>query len=149
MTIDPLNEIRNILDAFEEKIARTQTIWEELRELNPDFEQVSSENWQEKYYRMWLHGTTEVYECNELERWLYGDPSNTEIASSLAQDAHDAWRDWYNFWTPLEIRRAIQGNNIDKEKAFLELIQMQDFLIKKITNFKCYIIFTNMSSPCI
>ena len=33
MTIDPLNEIRNILDAFEEKIARTQTIWEERREL--------------------------------------------------------------------------------------------------------------------
>ncbi|PCI92430.1 hypothetical protein COB11_07215 [Candidatus Aerophobetes bacterium] len=24
---------------------------------------------------------------------------------------------WYDFWTPLKTRRAVQGNNIDKEKA--------------------------------
>ena len=82
MTIDPLNEIRNILDTFEEKIARTQMIWEELRELNPNFEQVNEEHWHEKHSKMWLHETTEVYECNELERWLYGAPSNRDITES-------------------------------------------------------------------
>ena len=37
---------------------------------------------------------------------------------------------WYDFWTPLETRRAIQGNNIDKEKATKELKMMQEFLLK-------------------
>jgi len=40
---------------------------------------------------------------------------------------------WYDFWTPLEIRRAAQGNNIDKEKAIKELNMMKGFLLK-ITN---------------
>lgn len=37
---------------------------------------------------------------------------------------------WYDFWAPLETRRAIQGNNIDKEKAINELNMMKDFLLK-------------------
>jgi L-rhamnose mutarotase len=37
---------------------------------------------------------------------------------------------WYDFWTPLETRRAVQGNNIDKEKAIKELNMMKDFLLK-------------------
>lgn len=40
---------------------------------------------------------------------------------------------WYDFWTPLETRRAAQGNNIDKEKAIKELNMMKGFLLK-ITN---------------
>ena len=37
---------------------------------------------------------------------------------------------WYDFWTPLETRRAAQGNNIDKEKAIKELNMMKGFLLK-------------------
>jgi hypothetical protein len=96
----PLDDACDILDEFEKDVAKVQASWKEIAELNPDFEHVSPENWQEKYYRMWLHGATEVYECNELERWLYGAPSNTEIASSLAQDAHDAWRAWLSIAGP-------------------------------------------------
>jgi hypothetical protein len=94
MTIDPLNEIRNILDEFEEKIAHTQTIWEELRELNPSFEQVNEEHWRENHSKIWLHGGTTPNECNELERWLYGDPPITTTAHSSAKEIHDAWRNW-------------------------------------------------------
>jgi hypothetical protein len=37
---------------------------------------------------------------------------------------------WYDFWTPLEIRRSIEGNNIDKQKAIEELTRMKGFLLK-------------------
>ena len=36
---------------------------------------------------------------------------------------------WYDFWTPLEIRRAVQGNNIDQQKAIEELSEMKKFLL--------------------
>lgn len=38
--------------------------------------------------------------------------------------------EWYDFWTSLETRRAVQGNNIDKEKAIKELMMMKEFLLK-------------------
>lgn len=37
---------------------------------------------------------------------------------------------WYNFWTPLEIRRSIQGNNINKKEAIHELKNMKNFLLQ-------------------
>jgi hypothetical protein len=37
---------------------------------------------------------------------------------------------WYDFWTPLEARRSIVGNNVDKQKAIEELTNMQRFLLK-------------------
>lgn len=39
---------------------------------------------------------------------------------------------WYNFWTPLETRRAIEGNNVNKIKAVEELKIMKSFLLSKI-----------------
>jgi hypothetical protein len=36
---------------------------------------------------------------------------------------------WYDFWTPLEVRRAIQGNNVDQQKAIEELFKMKEFLL--------------------
>lgn len=48
MTIDPLNEACDILDEFEKDVAKVQANWKEIAELNPDFEQVSPERWQEK-----------------------------------------------------------------------------------------------------
>ncbi len=37
---------------------------------------------------------------------------------------------WYNYWTPLETRRAIQGNNVDRQKVFEELKEMKEFLLR-------------------
>ena len=34
---------------------------------------------------------------------------------------------WYDYWTPLEIRRAIEGNQVTREKAFQELEVMKHF----------------------
>ncbi|WP_458250538.1 hypothetical protein [Geobacter anodireducens] len=36
---------------------------------------------------------------------------------------------WYDYWTPLETRRVIQGNNVDKVKAIDELVAMKSFLL--------------------
>ncbi len=38
---------------------------------------------------------------------------------------------WYDFWTPLEIRRAIEGNNINKNEAIIELTNMKKFLLSQ------------------
>lgn len=40
---------------------------------------------------------------------------------------------WYTFWTPLEIRRAIEGNNVDKDKAIEELRAMKTFLLRTVS----------------
>ena len=44
-----LDEACALLDEFEKEIAEVQIIWKGLAKLNPDFEQISPENWQEKY----------------------------------------------------------------------------------------------------
>ncbi len=41
-------------------------------------------------------------------------------------------KQWYEYWTPLEIRRAVEGNKVDKDKAIKELISMRDFLLGKV-----------------
>lgn len=91
---DPLSEIQHLLDKFEDELSMVRSIWKQLEIDNPGFEQVSEENWQEKQARMWLHGATNVWECNELERWLYGDLPATKIAQSPALGIYKAWRKW-------------------------------------------------------
>ena len=42
---------------------------------------------------------------------------------------------WYDFWTPLEIRRAVEGNHIDNNKAIEDLQKMKKFLLLEKKNF--------------
>jgi hypothetical protein len=42
---------------------------------------------------------------------------------------------WYDFWTPLETRRAIEGNQLTQEKAFEELKAMKHFLETQLDKF--------------
>ncbi len=39
---------------------------------------------------------------------------------------------WYDFWTPLETRRAVEGNQPNKEKGIEELKVMKSFLVKHL-----------------
>ncbi len=89
-----LDEVCAILDEFEKEITEIQTIWRKQSESHSCLEQASSENFQEEYHRMWLHGATKVWERNELERWLYGDLPATKTALSPAIDIYKAWRKW-------------------------------------------------------
>lgn len=39
---------------------------------------------------------------------------------------------WYDFWMPLEIYRATDGNKINREKIIQDLQKMKKFLIKNL-----------------
>lgn len=39
---------------------------------------------------------------------------------------------WYDFWTPLEIRRAVEGNKINKNKAMEELKTLKEFILNNL-----------------
>lgn len=40
--------------------------------------------------------------------------------------------DWYNLWTPLEIRRAVEGNKVNRAMAIKELMTMKAFLVDNL-----------------
>jgi len=63
---------------------------------------------------------------------LVGKLEGALDASEIKDDALIS--QWYNYWAPLEVRRAIEGNNVDKQKAVNELIKMKNFLIKTKIN---------------
>jgi L-rhamnose mutarotase len=41
-------------------------------------------------------------------------------------------KEWYKYWTPLETRRAVEGNNVTKSDAIRELSSMKEYLLTKI-----------------
>jgi len=94
MKIDLLDEACEVLDDFENEVAGIRTFYRQTAADNLNFEPVLPDGWQEKYYRMWLHGATDVWERNELERWLTDYPPATAIANSPAKKIYDAWRKW-------------------------------------------------------
>jgi hypothetical protein len=79
------------------------------------------------FIQKYLDGETKDF--YSLVGKLEGELDASEIKDDLLINQ------WYIFWTPLETRRAIQGNNVDKEKAIYELTQMKDFLIKTKNEF--------------
>lgn len=72
--------------------------------------------------QLYLDGQTEDFYN------LVGKLEGTLDAADIKDDA--LINQWYNYWTPLEIRRAVDGNNIDKQKVEKELIEMKEFLLK-------------------
>lgn len=52
------------------------------------------------------------------------------LDASEIKDA-DLINQWYDFWTPLEIRRAVEGNEVNKTDALEALKVMKKFLLSK------------------
>jgi hypothetical protein len=96
-----LHAIHDLLDDFEAELSELNAVWSRVRKDNPDFDQISEERCQERYHRLWLHGATTSFESNELEQWLYDYPPVTVAANSLAQDAHEAWKETLEQQGPL------------------------------------------------
>jgi len=96
-----LDEIQELLDEFETELLKIRDIWRQIEIDNPDFEQVSEENWQEKHARMWLHGGSSVHDCNRLERWLFDSPTLTKTALIPAINVYLTWRQWLEKKGPL------------------------------------------------
>ena len=80
--------------------------------------------------RLWLQM------INLIESYLNGETKDFyNVVGSLegALDASEITNvalinQWYDLWTPLEIRRAIEGNSINKTEAIKELTDMKNFL---------------------
>lgn len=113
-----MDEACAVLDDFDNEVAVIKASWEQSAQDNPNFEQVSSESWQEKYYRMWLHGATDVWECNELERWLTDYPSSTAVANAPAEEIHAAWRKWLPVAGPVRVSKVVDYDK--KSRKYVE-----------------------------
>lgn len=72
------------------------------------------------------------YLSNEIQDF-YGIIGKLEGAldASAIQD-NDLVNQWYDFWTPLETRRAVEGKEVNRDKAIEELTAMKSFLIKHL-----------------
>lgn len=85
--------------------------------------------------RLWQNmiDLIESYLNNETQD-LYGIVGKLEGALD-ASEIKDKFiiNQWYDFWTPLEIRRAVQENKIDKINAIKELNEMKKFLLENLS----------------
>jgi len=71
--------------------SRLQKITEELI---TDIDQAKKNQWEKAEEALfWIHGTTEIWEAFELEKWLFADLSLSETAKSPAIDKYLAWED--------------------------------------------------------
>lgn len=64
---------------------------------------------------------------------FYAVVGKIEGALDAAEIKNDAIiSQWYDFWLPLETRRAVEGNNVDTVKAIEELVAMKNFLLSNL-----------------
>ena len=70
----PLEQAKEVLNDLEQSLEKSKVLWDSLRELNPNFEQLSDKHWNEKRNRCWLHGAT-------------------ELADFPAENGHSTWED--------------------------------------------------------
>lgn len=86
----------------------------------------------ERQYQLWKNmiDTIDSYVNNKNQDFLYTlDQLEGEFDASEIKD-NNIVRQWYDFWTPLEILEAKEGNEVNKNKALQYLSPMKDFLLK-------------------
>lgn len=113
-----LDEACAILDDFENEIVRIRAFYKEIAADSLNFAPVLPEGWQEQQYRMWLHVATDVWERNELERWLTDYLPSTAVADSLARDVYGAWRCWLKVAGPVREEKVLDYDK--KSRNYVE-----------------------------
>jgi len=88
------DEAQAIVEDLQQEIEKKKQIRDEIKKLNPEWEQLSDEHWIEKKSRYWLHGATEIYESKELERWLFDTPHLSDTAKETASKCIQCWKEW-------------------------------------------------------
>lgn len=91
---DSLQEAKGVLNDLEDELGKAKAIWDNLRVLNPGFEQLSEKHWMEKSSRCWLHGATAIPEAIELEQRIFDSPPLSTTAQLPASKIHRAWKKW-------------------------------------------------------
>jgi hypothetical protein len=89
-----LKEAMEIVNDLKEGLKKRKTSRDEIKELNPTWEQLSEENWIDIQTNCWLHGATKIDEANELEIWLFDNPPLSATAKSNAKKCVKLWREW-------------------------------------------------------
>jgi hypothetical protein len=105
---DPLAEAKRILDDLENDLEKQKTFCK----------QIEDGNWEKKRAQSWLHGATDVWECNELARWLTDYPPSTSIANSSAKEKYDAWRGHLNISGPVRSEKVVDYDK--KSRDYVE-----------------------------
>ena len=88
----------------------------------------------EHQQRLWesMVGLIDSYLNNE-DRDFYEIVGKLEGALDASEIKDDSLiTQWYDFWTPLEIRRAVEGKKPNKDNAIKELKAMRSFLLKHL-----------------
>lgn len=74
---------------------------------------------------------------NETTNDFFGVVGSLEGALDASEIADQTLiSDWYDFWTPLEIYRAVHGNNIDRTAVLEDLEKMKAFLERVLQEIK-------------
>ncbi len=67
---------------------------------------------------------------NEKSEDFYGIVGKLEGALDASEIKDPIFVDqWYNFWTPLEIWRAVHGSKVSKACVERDLLKMKEFLL--------------------
>lgn len=114
-------ELGEIINDLIKEISSIEQAWINIRELNPDFEEVSEEEWKNKEARCWIHGATDLSEANALEEWLYRYAPTSQIEKSIALNHYNDWVDHiredgvYADFQETSFRQP-DGKNVSKEE---------------------------------
>lgn len=88
----------------------------------------------EHQHRLWKNmvDLIEGYLNNETQDF-YGIVGKLEGALDASEIRdNDVINQWYDFWTPLETRRIVEGKEVNRDKAVQELTAMKEFLLKHL-----------------
>jgi hypothetical protein len=85
----------------------------------------------ERQYQLWKNMVDAIdrYVNNETQDF-HDVVSKLEAALDPSEFKDiDLISKWYDFWAPLESRRAAEGNEVNKAQAVKELLEMKEFLL--------------------
>lgn len=89
-----LKDAQNLLIDFETQLQRYKESMSQIRFDNPGFEQVSEESVSQTEDTRWLHGSTDIHECNAIEKWLFDKPPLSDLAKEDASKCIKFWKAW-------------------------------------------------------
>jgi hypothetical protein len=118
-------EAQAIIKDLQQAIEQKKRVRENLFEINPEWEQLSDEHWEQQEARCWIHGATEVREANELERWVFDVPPISDIAQQDATECVEGWQSFYQEGS--EDCRELDETALDQP---LEKENLQDYILR-------------------
>ncbi|WP_166156721.1 MULTISPECIES: hypothetical protein [unclassified Neochlamydia] len=89
-----IEEAQSILLDLKSELQKFRDFWIIAQKDKLDFEQLSDAQWGVKSSRCWLHGSTDLQESNELERWLFDRPLLNGMAKEKTSKCIKCWKVW-------------------------------------------------------